>query len=136
MPDPLSVLRVLLVDDDADTVESLVTILSLWGYEPLATCSGPDALAAAAGFSPDVALLDLGLPGMDGHEVGRRLRALPGLEGVALVALTGYSDEEYRRRSGHAGFVFHLVKPVEPDDLKKVLDTLAWKKVRRQGEAD
>jgi CheY-like chemotaxis protein len=118
-------LRVLAVDDSADTASSLAMLLRLWGHEARTARDGPAALAAAAEFAPEVALLDLGLPRMDGYELGRRLRELPGLGRLLLVALTGYADAEYRRRSAAAGFAFHLVKPPDPSELEGVFAKLA-----------
>ncbi len=86
---------------------------------------GPAALAAAAECAPDVALLDIDLPGLDGCEVARRLRQLPGLGGVVLVAVTGYADEMHRRQCDGAGFGFYIVKPAIPTELKGLLGALA-----------
>jgi CheY-like chemotaxis protein len=82
---------------------------------------GPSACEAALGGTPDLVLLDLGLPGLDGYEVARRLRREPSLDGICLVALTGYGGESDRRRSAEAGFDAHLVKPVGFDALRRVL---------------
>ena len=82
---------------------------------------GPQALALAPEFRPDLVLLDLGMPGMDGCEVCRRLRRVPGLAGVRVVALTGWGQEEDRRRSREAGFDQHLVKPVDFEALERLL---------------
>jgi two-component system CheB/CheR fusion protein len=89
---------------------------------------GPGALTAAAESLPDVALLDIGLPGMDGCEVARRLRQLPGLATVVLVAVTGYADEAHRRQCDSAGFAFYLVKPANVGELKALLGVLAREK--------
>jgi CheY-like chemotaxis protein len=91
-------------------------------------CDGPGALAVAADFRPDVALLDIELPGLDGCEVARRLRELPGLAAVVLVAVTGYADEAHRRQCDGAGFGFYLVKPTDPGELKALLGVLAREK--------
>jgi CheY-like chemotaxis protein len=80
---------------------------------------GPAALAAAQAERPDVVVLDLGMPGMDGFEVARRLRGQPGSDGVLLVALTGWAQEDDRRRCYEAGFDGHMPKPVEPDALRQ-----------------
>ncbi len=100
-------------------------LLGLWGHDARTAHDGPAALAAAAAFRPDVVLLDIGLPGLNGYEVADRLRAVPGLAGVKLVAVTGYGQEEDRRRSEAAGFAGHLVKPVEPAALEAVVTRLA-----------
>jgi CheY-like chemotaxis protein len=131
MSEPAPALRVLVVDDHADTAESLAMLLALWGHEALTARDGAAALMMASAFGPDVALLDLGLPGMDGYELARRLRQLPGLAGVALVALTGYAGDDYWRRSRQEGFAFHLVKPMFPEELQTILGGLAREKARR-----
>ena len=85
---------------------------------------GPKALAAASTFTPDVVFLDISLPGMDGYEVARQLRRQPGLQGHPLVALTGWGQEDDRRRSLEAGFDEHFVKPVSLDALQELLESL------------
>ncbi|HEX6363760.1 MAG TPA: PAS domain S-box protein, partial [Albitalea sp.] len=113
--------KVLVVDDNVDAVESLAALLNLSGHHVVAAHEGRDALRLAADDPPDLVLLDLGLPGMDGYEVARRLRALPGLETTRLVAMTGYGQEEHKRATGRAGFDAHLVKPVEYGALLREL---------------
>jgi len=124
----MDAMRVLLVGDYADVTNSLSLLISHWGHEPRAARDGPGALAVAPAFRPDVALLDLGLPRMDGFELGRRLRDLPGLGGLPLIALSGYGDAKSRRRSGEAGFLAHLVKPADPAELEALLGVLAREK--------
>jgi PAS domain S-box-containing protein len=113
--------RVLVVDDSADAAESLALILRLGGHEVRVAHDGPAALAAVLDARPEVVFLDLGMPGMDGCEVARHLRLQPGLEGVTLVALTGWGQAEDRRRTREAGFDHHLVKPVDPAALNALL---------------
>ncbi|MBI1918938.1 MAG: response regulator [Planctomycetes bacterium] len=113
--------RVLIVDDNVDAANSLALMLRLQGHEVLVVHEGPAALEAATEFGPDVGVLDLGMPGMDGYELARRLRRLPGLESVLLIALTGWGQEEFRRRSKEAGFDHHLVKPADPRSLHELL---------------
>lgn len=113
--------RVLVVDDNRDAAESLAVLLSLMGHETRTAYDGPGGLEAAAGFRPDVALLDLGLPGMSGYEMARAMRVTPGLEGVVLIAVTGWGEEAARLRSREAGFRHHLVKPVDIPELKRLL---------------
>jgi CheY-like chemotaxis protein/nitrogen-specific signal transduction histidine kinase len=113
--------RVLVVDDNADAAESLAMLLGLLGYEVRTAHDGPAALREAAAFRPDVALLDIGMPGMSGHDVARRLRQTPGLDGLLLVAMTGWGQDEDRRRSREAGFNHHLVKPVDAAALHQLL---------------
>jgi CheY-like chemotaxis protein len=114
---------VLLIDDNRDAAESMTVLLELWGHEVRIAYNGPDALTLAAEFRPDAALLDIGLPGMNGYEVAKRLRGLPGWEGVMLVAITGYGQDEDRRRSCEAGFDHHLTKPVEPAMVQSLLSS-------------
>jgi PAS domain S-box-containing protein len=120
-PQPAGPLRVLVVDDHRDAAESLVILLRLWGHEVQSAHDGPTALAMAAAYRPDAVLLDIGLPGMNGYEVAERLQELPGWGNVMLVALTGYGQEEDRRRSRAAGFDRHLIKPVDPASLRRLL---------------
>jgi PAS domain S-box-containing protein len=118
--------RILIVDDNSDAAESLAMILTLIGHEVRTAYDGPSALDSARGFLPEIVLLDIGLPGLDGYEVARRLRhdILSGRE-VVIIALTGYGGEEDRGRSQAAGFDYHLVKPVMQDTLNELLNNLA-----------
>jgi two-component system CheB/CheR fusion protein len=113
--------RVLVVDDNVDAAESLATVLRIAGHEVRTTHDGGAALTAAEAFRPQVVLLDIGLPQMDGYEVARRLRARPGLEKALLVAVTGYGQEEDRCRAEEAGFDAHLVKPADLAALHRLL---------------
>lgn len=113
--------RVLVVDDNADAADSLVLLLQLVGQETQAAYDGPSAIVMAEQFNPEIVLLDIGMPGMDGYEVARRLRNLPGLQIALLVALTGWGQDEDRQRSREAGFDQHLVKPVQLEALTAVL---------------
>jgi len=113
--------RILVVDDNVDAAESLALLLSLEGHEVRTAHDGPAALTAAQGEPPDLVILDLGMPGMDGYEVARRLRAMPGSNDVLLVALTGWAQEDDRRRCYEAGFDGHLPKPVELNALRQFL---------------
>jgi CheY-like chemotaxis protein len=116
--------RLLVVDDNEDAADSLAMLLRLEGHEVRLTYDGPTALEMAKGYRPDMVFLDIGMPGMDGYEVARRLRQQDGLENVRLAALTGWGQQEDRRRSAEAGFDHHLVKPVEPKDLLGLLAQL------------
>jgi PAS domain S-box-containing protein len=109
--------RVLVVDDNEDAREALRFLLEDEGHHVSTAGDGPDALRAAEDFRPDVVLLDIGLPGMDGYEVARRLRALPGSHDALIVAVSGYGQPEDRERSRAAGFDDHLLKPVPPNRL-------------------
>ena len=114
-------LRVLVVDDDRDTADSFATLLTMWGHDPLVAYRSVDALRLSRDMQPDAILLDLGLPDIDGYEVARRVRRQPGTAGVFLIALTGYGRTGDRRLSEGAGFDFHLVKPVELEELRALL---------------
>lgn len=113
--------RVLVVDDNADAASSLALLLRLLGHQVHVANDGPEALQAVAADCPDLVLLDIGMPGMDGYEVARRLRALPGTERTLIVALTGWGQSQDRQRSKDAGFDHHLTKPVEPAQLQAIL---------------
>jgi CheY-like chemotaxis protein len=117
---PVSGARVLLVEDNADARAALVALLELEGYLVEAAADGAAGVEIVRTLRPDVALVDIGLPGIDGYEVARRIRAL-GPPQPFLVALTGYSRPEDRQRTTDAGFDAHLVKPVDPNDLTALL---------------
>ncbi len=129
-PAAVRALRVLVVDDNADAAESLAMLLRLWGHDVAVAQDGPAALRTAAARPPEVALLDIGLPGMDGYELARLLRQQPGPGRAVLVALTGWGQEEDRRRAREAGFDHHLVKPV---DLSALQGLLAQAELQRPG---
>jgi signal transduction histidine kinase/DNA-binding response OmpR family regulator len=121
-PRPLTpAIRVLVVDDNVSGAETLADLLVLWGCDVQVAHHGLAALELAAQYLPEVVLLDIGLPGMDGYEVAQRLRELVGLEGALLVAVTGYGQEEDRRRSQEAALDHHLTKPVDPDVLRRLI---------------
>jgi PAS domain S-box-containing protein len=113
--------RLLVVDDNVDAATSQADLLRLLGHEVEVAYSGEDALEKAKAFSPEIVLLDLGMPGMDGFEVARRLRAAPGDKPIKLVAQTGWGQEEDRRRTREAGFDAHLAKPVDMASLQQLL---------------
>ena len=114
--------RILVVDDGEDQARSLGTLLELMGHTVRIAMDGPEALAAAEEFQPEVALIDIGLPGINGFEVARRIRAHPRLRDILLIAQTGWGQEADRRHSHAAGFDEHLVKPVDLADLNELLD--------------
>jgi CheY-like chemotaxis protein len=118
-------LRVLVVDDNVDAADALAAVARLAGHAAQVTYDGPTALALASQFKPHLVLLDLGLPGMDGHAVGRALRQQPETQDAVLVAVTGWGHEDDRRKSQEAGFARHLVKPVDPAVLQTVLAELS-----------
>jgi PAS domain S-box-containing protein len=119
-------LKVLVVDDNVDAAEMLAHALEMNGHHTWIAHDGPEALRRAADARPAAAFLDIGLPVMDGYELASRLRETPGLEGIRLIAVTGYGQESDRRRSAAAGFHHHLVKPVNLDDIHAVLHRL-WR---------
>jgi len=116
--------RVLVVDDNRDFADTMSALLHSFGHDVRTVYDGPAALPAAAEYRPSIVLLDIGLPSMDGYEVARRLRNTRELAPVTIIAVTGYGQSEDRRRSREAGFDFHLVKPVELDELRKILDAV------------
>jgi signal transduction histidine kinase/CheY-like chemotaxis protein len=115
--------RVLLVDDNQDAVMLLSEALNALGYETRVAHDGPSGIAAAAEFHPTVAMLDIGLPVMDGYELARRLREQAA--GIQLIAMTGYGQDTDRRRSREAGFVHHLVKPFVLEQVAAILDEVS-----------
>jgi signal transduction histidine kinase/ActR/RegA family two-component response regulator len=117
--------RILVVDDNVDAADSLAQVLELDGHVTRSVYSARDALEQVAAFKPDVLLLDIGLPEMDGYEVARRIRAMPRMGQIRLVALTGYGQVEDLRRAQDAGFDDHLVKPVDFVTLERALSGLA-----------
>jgi two-component system, sensor histidine kinase len=106
-------LRVLVVDDNEDAADALVMLLQAFGHLTRTAYDGVSALREAAQFHPDVVVCDIGLPGLDGHQVAARLRADPSLAGALLIAATGWGGEEDRRKALAAGFDLHLTKPVD-----------------------
>jgi CheY-like chemotaxis protein len=114
-------LRVLAADDDVDTTDSLALLLKLWGHEARVAYDAPAALMTALVYRPDVVLLDIALPWMDGYQVAKQLRRHTTFENALLVALTGYGQEKDFGRSGAAGLDLHLVKPVDPESLRELL---------------
>jgi signal transduction histidine kinase/ActR/RegA family two-component response regulator len=113
--------RILVVEDNRDSAESMATLLRLTGNEASVASDGEEALAAAEKQRPDVILLDIGLPKLNGYDVCRRIRGNPWAEDILIIALTGWGQKEDRRKSAEAGFDGHLVKPVEHGELMKLL---------------
>ncbi|MGH7607049.1 MAG: response regulator, partial [Gemmatimonadales bacterium] len=114
--------RILVADDNQDSAESLAMLLRLSGHDVRTAHDGQEAVAIAQEFQPEVALLDLGMPTLTGYDAARRIREQPGGAKVVLIALTGWGQEEFRRRSRDAGFDHHLTKPVAVDALERLLD--------------
>jgi CheY-like chemotaxis protein len=115
--------RILVVEDNADFQELLAMSATSWGHEVDTASDGEEGLARILGSTPDLALVDIGLPGLDGHEVARRVRADPRGAKVSLVALTGYGSREQRAEALESGFDCVLVKPVDPAVLQNVLSS-------------
>jgi PAS domain S-box-containing protein len=113
--------RVLVVDDNVDAADSVAMLLRFWGHDVRLAYNGPQALEVAGRFQPELVVLDIGLPGMNGYEVARRLRQQPRFRKTVLAALTGYGQEEDRRRSADAGFDRHMTKPVDPEELRQLV---------------
>jgi CheY-like chemotaxis protein len=118
-------LRVLVVEDNRDAAESLRDLMDALGYEVAVAYTGTEGVSAAVQFLPHVVLCDLGLPELDGYAVGATLKRNPVTAPARLIAITGYSRDEDRRRSQEAGFEVHLVKPVDLDELERLLAGVA-----------
>jgi len=115
--------RVLIVEDNEDVRELLGDLCQAWGHEVMLASDGPQGVALALDRRPDVALVDIGLPGLDGCEVARQIRADPRGAGVHLVALTGYGSQDIRKATAEAGFELHLVKPADPERLAEFISS-------------
>jgi CheY-like chemotaxis protein len=115
--------RVLVVDDNRDVANSVAALLRLLGHTVLPAYDGATALALAANFKPDVAILDISMPGMDGFEVARQLRSLPDLKPIKIIALTAMDEATLARRENGPGFAAHLIKPTSAQEL---MDSLAF----------
>jgi CheY-like chemotaxis protein len=113
--------RILVADDNVDSANSLGMLLKIIGHDVRTARDGNEALTVAADFRPDVMLLDIGMPGMDGYELARRVREQPWGKSAMLIAVTGWGQDQDRQRSRDAGFDQHLVKPVELEALEKLL---------------
>ena len=124
--------RILVVDDNKDAANSLAMILTLEGHQVESVYTAHDALACALSFKPDVALLDIGLPEMNGYELARRLREQPEAREIRLVALTGYGQAEDKERARAAGFDDHLAKPADLRALQRTLAVTSAKNSVRQ----
>jgi two-component system CheB/CheR fusion protein len=125
---PTQPLRVLIVDDNRDTVRILDLLVKAQGHEVSVAYSGQEALQIAYNWLPDVVLLDIAMPGMDGFQVAKQMREQQGCKETCLVAITGYGDQVYFLKSKQAGFDFYFVKPVDPDIITMLLSNLARRK--------
>ena len=114
-------LRLMIVEDNKDTADSLAILLSYWGIDARVCRDGAEALEAAPNYRPDVALIDLMMPGMDGYELASRLREHDDFKNLLLIAITGLGDEANRRLAQEAGFAHHLLKPWVYQQLREIL---------------
>ncbi len=114
----------LIVDDCRDAADTLAILIRFWGYDVRVAYEGRAALETARSFRPDCLLLDIGLPGLDGYLIARHLRADPALARVKLIALTAYGSPEDQHRVREAGFDYHLVKPAEPDEIRRYVTVM------------
>jgi two-component system CheB/CheR fusion protein len=120
---PLNGLRILLVEDEIDAAETTARLLQMYGHDVRVAGDGPAALQAARDEVPDVVLLDLGLPGMDGYQVAQRLREQQAKKRLLVIAISGYGrDSDERLKSYQAGIDLHLTKPVEVQELQRFLE--------------
>src|SRR5882724_125954 len=118
-------MRVLIVDDHTDTVESLAMLMNTLGHDVRKAYDGLVGLEAAVEYRPDIILLDIGLPGLDGYQLATRIREQADLKDVVLVAITGYGHESVREHSLRAGFDHHLTKPADFKKLEQILATVS-----------
>jgi two-component system, OmpR family, response regulator len=118
---PAQTRRVLLVDDSIDAAEAMSMLLETLGHQVRTMYDGPSALAMCDEFAPEVVILDIGLPGMNGFEVAKAMRLRPATQTALLIALTGYGDESDRKKARDAGFDHHLVKPVSFTAIEAVI---------------
>jgi len=117
-------LKVLVVDDNRDAADSCAALLELSGHSVQAAYTGREALALAANSRPHVVVTDIGLPDMDGYEVAAKIKAAPWGRRMVLVAVTGWGEESDKQRAFSAGFIHHLTKPIDPDALESLLQSL------------
>ncbi len=135
-PEEIPGLHVLVVEDNQDGRESLRALLEIWGHKVSEAATGPEGIEKAFSTRPDIALIDIGLPGLDGNEVARRIRSILGSQAISLIAMTGYGQPEDRRRALQAGFDYYLVKPVDPAVLIHLLGEAAYRGYRDRGQRE
>jgi CheY-like chemotaxis protein len=128
--------RILVVDDNVDAAVTTSALLRTWGHEVQAAYSGETALEKVRSFRPEIILLDIGMPGMTGYDVAKRLRAEPSAQGIIIAALTGYGQETDRERSWAAGFDYHFTKPPDPTQLASLLESPRSRKPARSQEVE
>jgi CheY-like chemotaxis protein len=124
--------KILLVEDNPDTASAMARLLSLWGQDVRTAPDGSSALAQIAADPPEIVLMDIGLPGMDGYELARQIRARPDGGNIILAALTGYGQPEDQLRARECGFDLHLIKPVQIDSIRRVLEAGDRQRLRGQ----
>jgi len=124
--------RIMVVDDLADYTDSCTLMLSLWGYDTQGCYDGAATLETARFFRPQVVLLDVGMPHLDGFQVGKRLRAQPEGVNTVIIGISGHSGADYRQRAQLAGFDYYLVKPVCPESLQKLLGRVVPARLKRK----
>lgn len=117
--------RVMIVDDNLEAAELLAELLQILGHETIVANSGPEALSVVADFRPQLAFLDIGMPGMNGFDLARALHRLPGFTSLALVAVTGWNDAATIDNTMKAGFMAHLTKPAGADKIAEAIHTFA-----------
>jgi CheY-like chemotaxis protein len=122
---PASGKQVMIVDDNRDAADSLQMLFEVYGYRAACAYDGASALAAVRAATPDIVVMDLGMPGMDGYQTARAMRALPGGDAIVLIALTGWGHEDAREKTAGAGFDHHIVKPVNFETLRSWLNGTA-----------
>jgi len=115
--------RIVIADDNEDSAQSFAMLLSFSGHEVKIAHDGAEALDAVRNFRPDVAFLDIGMPGLTGYEVAQAVRAEPWGSEVTLIAVTGWGQPDDKQRAHTAGFDRHLVKPIDPDEVDRLLDS-------------
>ena len=119
--------RVLIVDDNLDAAETLAMMLDILGQQTQQAHDGHAAVTMAAEYKPDLIFMDIGLPGLSGHEAAQKIRGELGMDGIYMIALSGYGTEDDRRKSLQAGFNAHMVKPLDPSTLPGLLASAARK---------
>jgi CheY-like chemotaxis protein len=118
---PVAPRRIVIADDNDDSAQSFAMLLSFSGHEVRIAHDGPEALNALRDFRPDIAFLDIGMPGLTGYEVAQAVRAEPWGRDVRLIAVTGWGQAEDKQRAHTAGFDRHMVKPIDPDEVDRLL---------------
>jgi CheY-like chemotaxis protein len=128
-----SALRVLVVDDNVPSADTMAMLMKELGHDVRTAYDGPKSLETAIAYRPDVVLLDIGLPGMNGYDVAKRIRQEPDLQDIVLIAVTGYGQASDRQHSQAAGFDHHLVKPADITQVEQILATVSEDKTRPGG---